>query len=1391
MANAEPITTETPVEIPDRRKVWNDLANTQIQSPDDLYQARKPASALNYDFQRKRGFVEGFFKGVPEEEGYESTFGEAFGAGLTEFARSGTRVGVEFLDPERKKARESIEKVRQYDPEFADFIEKGTIGKRPSDAKLAVEGAAAIGEGVLTFLPFFKAGRALIAAKEAATFAKLGKAGEVILKSPTARNFATGGLYGSIYGTLFPLHTDGDFQEALKYGAIGGVVGAPLIGFGGLALRGLSAGAIKTGSFVKTAAELVSENVPRFLRPSKALPETVYKYLFSTGSTLQKYYGDVGENFVKMWRKASHLSTVDLGRLQLSLIENGIIEAPDIAKPFIKDIKYVGNDRELMNYYNQVLRGQSAYADPIVRASAIGADSRLRYLDTLRKYYGTKSQQVGITENLLDLDTYLPKHTPPVLFSPVKRAALKQATTQAERESIYAANDEVVKDMVENSVFNEKTFGTLEESYKAYYDYSDFVLSGGRILPQDNTFFQKMVADGQANTIDEAAGKIVADLKFRKQTLTPLASSLDFQRKVNLPWYDPNPARVLPVYAVDASARLAMAQTFGARDELIKEMIGKIATDPKRGAEALVDAREFERLIRVITGQIERSPKSERVSQILRAIQVPKLSFAQILNIGQNMNYLLATDFGATAHGLQVIFREQSMRKAIESGVLLNNFLREIFEYSGGGTKFSDAILKYSGFTWTEMFNRSVGAVISERWALTNFKGFLKQRGFAELSEEEQKGILKMMFDKKTFEHKVLQDAIGVQRENIQGFQKLFPDEDFNITAGNVGAAKKKLDKLESAITSKIEKLQKTRQLLERELVAESEPLTDQYVTDLTDAIGFLKGAISEQSVSEIKLPGALEKGTQFTDTEIRTALDGAIQMRRQELESVLKRLEEKFMEIRALGTAARDIPQVKFVDPTKENLGQYVAGVNAEIQAADRAIIGLQNELADKSRFLEGIIDSYQIATKRLANEFPEGLAYDKFLEKRRGEFKMKDISAKAKTLTAKNGGVTISLNGDVPENGFAFAPSKITERVITQDRWTLEDVDRFMEDNLDALNTDDAFLGVWVDEGKVYMDVSVVVADKTEALVRAKTADQISVFDLEKFETHFIKDNEKIISDAIRKGQVEGAVEGGTAQLLAGERVARPGREVEAGIRLAKAPSEKVKLSPEEIALRELEVDLDEAKLRGFLSPDDLVTAAQVLVVRTQFSGRAIDLPFLASSPMGKVIFQFKTFAYQQARFLSKEIKRDLARETRNLPRAFRTLLILSTIFPMTGEVLGDIRSLITQEKRPTRPLDRYISDISNAGAYGLLFDFWNSAEIGKTAEFFGGVTVGDATKFIEGVIVRLPGNPKSAGINFSKQLLRQTGVGRIGVNVLFPSKKQGQPFYQDLLDWAGDEE
>ena len=47
------------------------------------------------------------------------------------------------------------------------------------------------------------------------------------------------------------------------------------------------------------------------------------------------------------------------------------------------------------------------------------------------------------------------------------------------------------------------------------------------------------------------------------------------------------------------------------------------------------------------------------------------------------------------------------------------------------------------------------------------------------------------------------------------------------------------------------------------------------------------------------------------------------------------------------------------------------------------------------------------------------------------------------------------------------------------------------------------------------------------------------------------------------------------------------------------------------------------------------------------------------------------------------------------------------------MVGEVTSDIRSLITGSKRPTKALDRYLSNIANAGTFGLALDLWESAK------------------------------------------------------------------------------
>lgn len=1362
----------------DRRAAWSQMAGTPVESADDLYQTKRQTTGLdNYSYKPKQGMMKAFFQGLPNDPEYQPSFGEAFAAGTTEFVRSGAEVATELLSDNRKDARASIEELRKTDPEFADELEMSTIGKKPTNTQLALRGTAAIGEGVLTVLPFFKAGRLAIGAGEAALISKMGKAGKVLAGSPSLKTIFTGSLYGSIYGGTYGVHTGEEFNDVLKDMAWGGAAGGAIGGLGVFAGKAYTT--TKAGG--KALGRLAVSVTPDWVKQGKFIPE----FLRSTGYRLEQGFGDVGKNFMKMYNSAVKLGSLDLGRIHLSMVDNGLIEPPPMAKKYFKNTEYVGDNVELMNEYNRILRGKGMYADPIVRADKIASDPRLTYLDELRKWYGTTAQREGVVENLLDLDTYLPKYTQEILLKNTLAEKLAGATSQAEREAIYASNNDIVREMVENSVYNEKAFRSLEESYKAYYDYVDFVEQGGRVKLNDNSFLRKMVMDGQASTIEQAAGKLLEDMKWRKKSLTPMATSLDFKRNVDLPWYDPNPARVMPSYAVDAAMRLSMAKTFGKNDEAISQMIGSISKDPLRGAKAVSDAKKFERLVRTVTGQIERNPQAERVSQFLRALNVPKLVFAQVLNIGQNLNYLLATDFNSTMHGLQVIFREDSMRKALESGVLVNNLLREVFEYSTGGGRLADKILKYSGFTWTEMFNRATGSVVAERWAVRNYSKFMKELGLSELGEAEQKSVIKMLNDKKMLEKRVLDTAIETQKQFFEEYQKIFPDDNFIASAGNIGVARKRLAKLESDVMPKIEKLQKARQVLQDELVNESMPLTDQYVDDLQQSIEMLRGAISQSSEGSTALPiEAIVPEKVYSGEDVGAAIDGAVNLRREQLASILAKLEDKFTEVRAMGTMGGDVPKpIVPKDPTSQDLGQYLAGVNGDIKAIDSAIISLQNELADKSSLLEGVIDSYQIAEKRAAKDFPEGLAYDKFIEKRRTETDKRLLSKQAERITKKNGGVTITLDGDAPQNGYVFSKRKDTEAVKPLEEWVAEDVDSYVDKYFDLLSEDNAHLGIWVDDGNVYMDVSTVLPDKTQALIEARNADQIGIFDLNNFETLYTKDYEKIISDALNQGQVQGAAQSGAEGAAIEKGVAQKGQQ----IKYEKAESAS-KLTIEEQALRELGIDVDEAKIRGFLAPDDFVYAAQALVDKTQFSGRASELPAMASTPMGKIIFQFKTFAYQQTKFMAKELKRDAVS---NPKRFMRSLLILGTVFPMTGEVLGDIRSLMTQEKRPTRAFDRYMSDLAGAGAWGLAFDFWNSAEHGKTMEFFAGVTASDAVKYLEQVGVPLvKGEGGKAMRNFTKQALRQTGVGRPFVNMAFPSTTPGKTMASSILDWSMDE-
>ena len=119
--------------------------------------------------------------------------------------------------------------------------------------------------------------------------------------------------------------------------------------------------------------------------------------------------------------------------------------------------------------------------------------------------------------------------------------------------------------------------------------------------------------------------------------------------------------------------------------------------------------------------------------------------------------------------------------------------------------------------------------------------------------------------------------------------------------------------------------------------------------------------------------------------------------------------------------------------------------------------------------------------------------------------------IAKQALDLTEKNGGVTIKLNGDMPSSGFSVADNKLTEKMIPMEKADYSTVENYIRQNLEKLLESNRHIGLWVEDGKLYMDTPLVLKSKIQALNVARKADQIGIFDLEKFETVFTNKTKK----------------------------------------------------------------------------------------------------------------------------------------------------------------------------------------------------------------------------------------------------------------------------------------
>lgn len=265
-------------------------------------------------------------------------------------------------------------------------------------------------------------------------------------------------------------------------------------------------------------------------------------------------------------------------------------------------------------------------------------------------------------------------------------------------------------------------------------------------------------------------------------------------------------------------------------------------------------------------------------------------------------------------------------------------------------------------------------------------------------------------------------------------------------------------------------------------------------------------------------------------------------------------------------------------------------------------------------------------------------------------------------------------------------------------------------------------------------------------------------------------------LIREALEKAGAEGSFASNFLKLTGFSASEKFNRIVSAntGMRWLERTFNKLEKDPTNKILRdrikELGLEPEQLLEKGIFERD-LLTAGQKFTNITQFRGRAIDLPLFVKSPEGKILFQFKTFSFSQGKLLKDTFKQDI--ENRNYSRLLRNVVVLSTVFPLTGEVLQDIRSLLTGSKRPTKFLDRYIDSFMSAGGLGIAADLWRAAEFRGLAESLAGPTVSSATKGVESIVASIKkGEVTNSTI---KWLMDQFGVLRPLKNVIFPPRQR----------------
>lgn len=108
-----------------------------------------------------------------------------------------------------------------------------------------------------------------------------------------------------------------------------------------------------------------------------------------------------------------------------------------------------------------------------------------------------------------------------------------------------------------------------------------------------------------------------------------------------------------------------------------------------------------------------------------------------------------------------------------------------------------------------------------------------------------------------------------------------------------------------------------------------------------------------------------------------------------------------------------------------------------------------------------------------------------------------MKDLIKDIVSKTLENGGTTTSiLTGEMnPETGFMCSLKDCT--IINIAQFNTSSIEEIIRNNKELLSQENIYLGTWVNEGMVYIDISENINNIEEARAVGITRKQLTIFD------------------------------------------------------------------------------------------------------------------------------------------------------------------------------------------------------------------------------------------------------------------------------------------------------